>query len=166
MDKLEILPTDNKIVIIGLAASGKTTLSEEIANMCPSHNLIHSDDYIHFGFEASLYKMISDIKRLGEEPMIVEGVQGFRLLRKGLENRDFFPDLVINCICDPAERFKRYAAREGNNGKDPSSFDKTLYTIWQKYNQLLDFNRSEDGPDDFKTPRFLNITTDKNENVS
>lgn len=151
-DKLEFLQGENKIVIIGLAASGKTMLTDKVAELLPDHDVIHSDDYIQFGFENSLYKMISDIKMKGDAPLIIEGVQAFRLLRKGLQNMDFLPDVIVNTYCSDETRLSRYEAR--GNSNSITTFDKALFTIWKSYKDLLDANP------DVKRPRFLNISTE------
>src|SRR5690606_18231688 len=72
------------VLIIGYPGSGKTHLF----NLIPKtdHKFIRTDDYISFGFEQSLYeclKDITDIQSTGRNTFI-EGVQGYRLLRKGL----------------------------------------------------------------------------------
>lgn len=153
MDKLEITPDDKIIVVIGLTASGKTTLTEQLVELCPEHTVLHTDDYMSFGFEESLYKLISDIKADPNPLKIIEGIQGFRLLRKGLQNQDFYPDLIIHCYCDAEERLSRYTAR--GTGKTPTGFDKSCYKIWEDYKDLL----AGSCPDD-KRPKMLNIKTD------
>lgn len=160
MDTLEIKPSDKIIVIIGLTASGKTTLTEKVVELCPDHTVFHTDDYMQFGFEQSLYKLISDIKADQNDRKIIEGVQGFRLLRKGLQNQDFYPDLVIHCYCDTEERIRRYAAR-GEGKKTPTGFDKSCYKIFEDYKALLDAPGATVEPRDGSgRPRFLNIKTD------
>lgn len=154
-NELKFDPTDKIVVIIGLAASGKTTLTEMIAaDLLPDHDVIHTDDYMKFGFEQSLYKMIDDIKQKGDNPMIIEGVQGFRLLRKGLERGDFFPDVVINTTCPTATRDKRYEFRGGTGNL--ATFDKVLMKIWMDYRDaLVATNKNL-----VKRPRFINIETE------
>ena len=92
---LEIDFMDKNVIIIGCPASGKTWLSNKIKS--ENHNVIHTDDYIKHGYEQSMYEALKDIE-ISEKKTIVEGVQGYRMLRKGLELGSYFPDIVIEII--------------------------------------------------------------------
>ena len=50
---------------------------------------------MHLGFENSMYHIRDMIKEI-KETLIIEGVQTPRILRKGIENSDFFCDLIIH----------------------------------------------------------------------
>lgn len=84
------------VVIIGPPAAGKTYVAGKLAIDNPGHKLIHTDDYIKYGYEASLYHLLDDVvglKKLG--PLIIEGVLGYRLLRKGVQLNCFYPEMVV-----------------------------------------------------------------------
>ena len=81
------------IVIIGSPASGKTTLGKALAAKY-GQKLIQADDYMQHGYKEALYVMLADLIEI-DEPVIVEGMQGYRLLRKGVELGNFYPDVVI-----------------------------------------------------------------------
>jgi len=83
---------NKNVLIIGPPASGKTTLALELKKV-NYHELIHTDDYIDFGYEQALYVMMDDIPQ--GVPTIIEGILGYRLLRKGVQTGKYFPDLVI-----------------------------------------------------------------------
>lgn len=152
VSRVEAILNWKQIVIVGYAASGKTTFSEKFAKDYPDHRLIHTDDYIQFGYEPALYKLISDIQQT-EGPFIVEGVLGYRLLRKGIQGVSkeemkakgiitdvelwkWQPDLVITCECPTETRIKRYLKRGGDANK-LLTFDKNLNTVWYDYKSLL-----------------------------
>jgi hypothetical protein len=83
------------ILIIGCPASGKTHLSQILAASRPYHKVIHTDDYQKHGYGQALYEILSDIEKLDHHLLIIEGVQGYRMLRKGVQQNNFFPDVVI-----------------------------------------------------------------------
>lgn len=141
------------VVIVGYAASGKTTFSEKFAKDYPEHRIFHTDDYIQFGYESALYKLISDIQHTYGH-FIVEGVLGYRLLRKGIKGVSMdemkkygvmqytdmwymHPDLVITCKCPTETRIKRYLKR-GGDANQLLKFDKNMNTIWCDYKSLLE----------------------------
>jgi predicted AAA+ superfamily ATPase len=120
------------VVIIGLPASGKSYVAELLhENLLPNHSLYHTDDYIDYGYEQSLYALIKDMEYDTNELKIIEGVQGYRFLRKALETGKFKVDTVITVSADPVIRTHRYLAR--GKGNLPASFEKNLTTIWQDY---------------------------------
>lgn len=88
--------TGKNVLIIGRPASGKSYTAEKLARDNPNHVLIKTDDYKHLGYVEALYAIIDDLKVLGPKVnTIVEGVQGYRLLRKGVELNCYYPDMVI-----------------------------------------------------------------------
>ena len=74
----------DKILITGPPRSGKTTLAQQHSHP----NTIHTDDYKYLSWQAQL--QILRLKADELDSWLIEGIQGPRLLRKGLE-----PDLVI-----------------------------------------------------------------------
>lgn len=94
-DELVNLCKDKKrIIIYGHAKSGKILIAKELSRLL-NFKLIVSDDYMHLGFKDAMYH-IKEIAMLSNEPLIIEGVQASRLLRKGVELNDFFSDLIIH----------------------------------------------------------------------
>lgn len=117
MDKNELLKEYKKIVVIGYPHSGKTTLvnSWNVTDRI----VVHTDDYIKEGFEAGLYSIMDTIKEA--ESYIVEGVQGYRLLRKLVQYNLPQPDIIIICISS-AECLPKH-----------KSMRKALNTVWNDY---------------------------------
>ena len=68
-----------------------------------------------YGYKQALYKMLEDLKKI-KGPTIVEGVQGYRLLRKGVELDCYYPDIVIELEITEARMLKTY--REQRPDKD------------------------------------------------
>lgn len=84
--------TGKNILIIGRPAAGKSYLIKQLP--LQQHTLVHTDDYIPFGFQEALYKLLEDLKTL-PQPTCIEGVLGYRLLRKGVELNCYYPDIII-----------------------------------------------------------------------
>jgi dephospho-CoA kinase len=124
-------------VILGLPASGKTEFVKRLKQNS-MEKFIHTDDYINENrdnFEDSLYDLMRDLASIKNHNIVVEGVQGYRLLRKGLQEQSFFPDEVITCICDESIRRERYKRREGKELN--KEFDARLIKFWNDYMDLL-----------------------------
>jgi GTPase SAR1 family protein len=127
--EIELLPSDRTVVVVGLAGVGKTTISEWLINKYPHYKLFHTDSYMQYGFVDALQIMINDIECDPSEYKIVEGVQCYRLLREGLEQK-FFPHVVINVLATEAVRYGR---RQDKNYKQ---MDAVMRTIWMQYNKM------------------------------
>lgn len=86
---------DKDIVIIGWPTSGKTYLTDFLSTKT-DHLIIHTDDYYERigDFKKELYVLLDDLKAI-DRPVIVEGILGYRLLRKGVELNCFHPEIVI-----------------------------------------------------------------------
>lgn len=105
---------ENVVIVVGAPDSGKTHLSQELEIAYPDHKVYHTDDYIPHGFEQGLYELMKDIERDSPKKMIVEGILGFRLLRKWEQHKtsgpypDHYlnPDLVIYTQRTPREHRK------------------------------------------------------------
>lgn len=150
VEEKNILRESDIIVIIGFPATGKTTLSIELQEeLLPEHSLYSSDNYIDLGYEQSLYGMIKEIETDPNPKKIIEGVQGYRFLRK-MAQKGGKVDAVITVHCDAAERARRYQAR--NKGNLPESFDRNLRTVFSDYLTIMHSNGQP-------LPRFINITT-------
>lgn len=139
------------VVVIGLPASGKTTVALHLhEDVLPGHTLYQTDDYIDFGYEQSLYAMLKEMEYDKNPLKLVEGVQGFRFLRKNVETMTYKVDAVVIVDCKPEERAKRYAAR--GKGNLPSSFDRNLETVFKDYLGKLQAAG-------LPLPRFINVNT-------
>ena len=92
------------VLIIGCPASGKTYLLNKFNT---ANKKIHTDDYISYGYENSMYKILDYLKAT-EEKTIVEGIQGYRLLRKGVQLDCYYPNVVIQLIISEQQMRKTY----------------------------------------------------------
>ena len=104
---------NKNVLIIGSPASGKTTFANELSKNNP-HKVFHADDYMEHGYKQALYVMMEDIKAC-QSCTIIEGIQGYRLLRKGVELNVYYPDLVIEMQITKEKQAEIYA-----NERDPS----------------------------------------------
>ncbi len=121
------------VLIIGFPASGKTTLAELLDS--ESHTLIHSDDYIQFGFKESLYELLKDLKKI-EGNTIIEGVMGYRLLRKGVELDSYYPDLIIHMKVNEDTIRRRYLDRDPKKLNGALSMCKSSMKILNDYKNM------------------------------
>jgi len=76
-DALRAFP---RLAISGRPKSGKTTLSERVSD----RPVIHGDDYIKLGWSECSQKIV-DVAAQIRGPLLIEGVQVPRALRKGLQ---------------------------------------------------------------------------------
>lgn len=138
---------NKNVLIIGPPASGKTTLALELSKQNPRHQLIHSDDYMWAGYERALYEMMDVIRHAQECKevfTIVEGVQGYRALRKGVQVGWYKPDLVIEM-----EVAREQQAAIYENERDPAKlqylkgFDKMHQKILADYFELVGDRKPE-----------------------
>lgn len=121
------------VVIIGGPATGKSTLASIAVG--PAFTLFKSDDYMAHGFEPALYVMMKDISKT-KTRVVVEGVQGYRLLRKLAELRKPGPDLIIECVAPRDVRFFRLQARGVANISKSLGMDGTLNSIYSDYKHI------------------------------
>lgn len=136
-----ILPKHKNVVIVGSSATGKTHLASLIKEQHPDFRVFHSDDYKNEkegNFKQALYDMMDDIRKDISPRKLIEGIQGVRLLRKGLEQKNFYADLVIVCHADWETRVQRYKARgEEDKLRYVPGFDKMLGKIMADYLHML-----------------------------
>ena len=91
---IELCRGKKYIVIYGHTKSGKVLFGKLLSEAL-GIRLIISDDYKYLGWKQNMYH-IREIIKSTDEPLIIEGVQSGRLLRKGVEFNEFFADLVIH----------------------------------------------------------------------
>jgi len=126
------LPTKGNVVIIGYAATGKTTF----ANLLKfDGSLYHTDDYLKYGSVDSLYVLMDQLKKDTSQLKVIEGIGGYRLLRKGLQTQSFYADLIIVCTATSEVRYDRIKAR-GKNVQSTLNFDHGCDKIWNDYEHL------------------------------
>lgn len=118
------------VVIIGHPQAGKTTYSAKLRERFPGHTYISCDDFKSFPYDEALYELKKSIRKTTAKYLVIEGVLGYRLLRKGLQYKDFSPDLII--------RITRDGIDYGDKASKMQSFCKQLDTIWAEYLYLLD----------------------------
>lgn len=152
---LPIKATDKIVVIIGSSATGKTYIADLLKKKYTDFKVYHTDDYREHGFVEALYNLRKDLEFDISPRKMIEGVQGVRLLRKGLEMQDFFADVVIICNATMKKRINRYAKR-GDSHKvgNMKGFDKMLGKIFKDYLDMLNSTTPEKGQ-----PRILTINT-------
>lgn len=144
------LKTCKIVVIIGKPCAGKTFVADYIQEeILSDHSIFHSDDYIDYGYKESLYALIKEMQYDPNPRKIVEGVQGYRFLRKNLELNYWTIDAVIEVVCRPEERQRRYSAR--GKGNLPEGFEKNLTTVFESYKAAL--------TDSMPRPRFMTVFT-------
>lgn len=128
-----ITENDKTVVIMGKAASGKSTLATKLKSENPRHTLYRTDDYAKHGFKESLYVLMEDLAK-DSGPKIIEGIQVGRLLRKGVELGTFRPDLIILTEAPYETREARYKSeRDEKKIKSLKSFDLALDTVFNEY---------------------------------
>lgn len=125
------------VVIIGAPGSGKTYITSELAEANPNHIVIHTDDYIVFWYEQSLYKLLEDLtsEKYKGKKLIIEWVGAYRLLRKWVETDSFYPDCVIEVQTTETRLREVYESR----GKEPDKvfiMQKGNETVLTKYKAL------------------------------
>ena len=146
---------NNTIVICGFTKTGKITIAKKLAKEL-NRKLIISDDYQSIKPEESLYVFMEDI--LSEynkgNPIIVEGILCFRLLRKGIQLNNFSPDLILKTKCSE-NTIRHFYKKDGEESKinRALSFNKGLDKIWNDYLDLLYINPQ------IKKPGYIELNT-------
>jgi uridine kinase len=152
---IELCVPMKTIVVCGYTKTGKVTIANKIAAKL-NRPLFISDDYQSLGHEESLNYLLKETYKhqISNSPIIVEGILCFRLLRKGIKETSFFPDLIIKTNCD--ERTIRHFYNKDNEGhkiERALAFNKGLNTIWEEYQDLLIANPW------VKKPKFIELNT-------
>ena len=144
------------ITVLGYTKTGKITIAKKLAQKL-NYPLFESDYYINIeDRKQSLYNLIDDILPYyqSNQPLIIEGILGFRLLRKGLQLNNFFPDLIIKTKCND-ETIKHFYRVDNEESKinRALSFNKGLNKIWDEYKEMLRNNLHN------KIPKFIELET-------
>jgi hypothetical protein len=153
---LNICSNNPVIVICGYTKTGKVTIAKKISSAL-NRPLFISDDYITEENKSdSLYRLIDGILPYYNKkiPIIVEGILCFRLLRKGIQLNNFYPDLIIKTKCNDST-IKHFYEKDNEANKIPRalSFNKGLNKIWNDYISLLHQNPS------LKRPKYIELET-------
>jgi len=147
---VDILAMDleqKNVLIIGCPASGKTYLTGQLKT---SHKKIATDDYMHFGYEQSLYEILKEISLL-RVATLIEGVQGYRLLRKGVQLNCYYPDIVIEMIISEQKMINTYRKeRDARKIKYLNGFNTSHNKILSDYFAL----------DNKQKPQWLEVFND------
>jgi len=145
------------IIIYGHSKSGKVCLAKIISEKLKC-KLIISDDYMHLGWDDNMYHIRDLLKNeFAETQTIFEGVQTCRLLRKGVQLDDYYPDLVIHITCNYESIVQSYY-NDGQQyklkgGKVKRFNEKILDKIFFEWYDLLMKNKPN------KKPMIININT-------
>ena len=138
MELKEILGIDiggKNVLIIGCPASGKTWLSNKLKRS--THKLIHTDNYMVLGYEIGMYGALNDAS-YSDMPTIVEGVHGYRMLRKGAEYGNYYPDIVIEMKVSEQRMLSTYRnERNLNKIKSLQQFHTTHEKILNDYRKMI-----------------------------
>lgn len=132
------------IVVVGLFATGKTTVTNEITKMNPDIKIYKTDDFIQYSQPLQPRFIMNRIMLDKPERYLIEGVTGYRLLRNGIKENNFYPDVVIHCVCTDGTRQDRYlkpdrwyAGRHSKATKiglkDFKAFDNMYRKMWEEY---------------------------------
>lgn len=118
------------IVVCGFTKTGKAIIARELAKQL-KRPLVESDDY---GFEAYEYFVKDSLNLVRQMPVIIEGVLSFRLLRGGIKDNTFVPDLILKTNCNEAT-IRHFYEKEGEGRKINRvlAFNRSLNTIWEDY---------------------------------
>ena len=141
---LSLSIVDKNVLIIGPPASGKTWLSELLPHW--SHLSIHTDNYMQFGYNAAMYECLNDICKTHKNSIntLVEGIQGYRLLRKGVELDCYYPDIVIELEISEKRMHETYKKeRDPKKIKYLQSFNAAHQTILEDYFSLPNEKKPE-----------------------
>jgi hypothetical protein len=144
------------ITILGYTKTGKITIAKKLADEL-NYPLFISDHYINVkNRQQSLYDLMDHILPYyqSNKPLIVEGVLCFRLLRKGLQLKNFHTDVIIKTKCnDSTIKYFYEKDNEPDKISRALSFNKGLNTIWNEYLLLLK-SRPE-----LKRPKYIELDT-------
>lgn len=146
--------TGLNVMVIGLPASGKTYFAGWLALNNPAHKLYRTDDYLQWPMDgqAAMYAAMGEVMETIEagQNTIVEGVAGYRMLRKGAQLETYYPDIVFEIIA-PQEQRERVYQQERKDKSFPNveRFDKALATVLNDYKKIVG---------DFDFPTWIQVS--------
>lgn len=124
------------VLVIGCPASGKSFITDLLNN--GTHKVFRTDTYIPHGYVGSLYALLEDVMNVIGRTW-VEGVQGYRMLRKGAEMETYKPDIVIECEISRYKMEETYLKeRDPAKIKYLRQFNASHQTILNGYYQLME----------------------------
>jgi dephospho-CoA kinase len=121
------------VVIVGLAATGKTGLAKKLAENHSSYKVFHADDYLRESNPESAF--IGDVVSDPSECKIIEGTMAYQLLKRGFSERYFHPDLVIELVAETHIRIQRCLNR--GTSVNLGQQDSMLRSIWREYLNMV-----------------------------
>ncbi len=136
-DALQLDLSGKTVLIIGQPATGKTHLGLGLYLRNKEHHFLMTDNYMQYGYKEALYVLIQEIQDFLEiGPVIIEGVQGYRLLRKGAEMGCFYPDIVLELQTTPDRIEHTYQKERGGMKKGLVQFNAMHSKILNDYRKL------------------------------
>jgi len=152
---IEICRNANYVIIYGHTKSGKSLLTKLISEKLENRKYIFSDWYKHLGFKQNMYAILRLISNNNtKEKMIIEGIQMSRLLRKGVQLNNFYPDVVIHIICN-YETIKYAYINDGERHKLRNNlvlyWNNMIDKIFLEWYNLIKFSD--------KKPKIIKINT-------
>jgi len=122
------------IFVLGATKSGKVTIAKELSKQLDDRIILISDDYIRlYGQDGALDMLEQDMNEYYYSGyyIIVEGILGFRLLRRMVKNGYHLPDMVIKTECNKETIQYFYEKEEpGKNLNSVFGFNSGLEKIW------------------------------------
>lgn len=132
------------IFVLGATKSGKVTIAKELSRRLDDRTLFMSDDYIRlYGQNEALDMLDKDMNEYyySGYRIIIEGILGFRLLRRMAKNGYHLPDMVIKTECNKQTISYFYSVEEPEkNLNSVMGFNSGLESIW---NQTLEIVHSQ-----------------------
>lgn len=154
---LDLIKKAKIIVVLGPTRSGKVKIAKYIQEKT-GYKYVCTDDYVDYGRDEKLEYIISDVLELVREgtPFILEGVQCYRILRRGAKYGYFIPELIIKTICNDETIAYCYEKEgEGHKAKKALAYSKSLETIWNDFIEIAKHSKDYNS----NPPIFMKINT-------
>lgn len=144
---LNALEEKKRILIIGYPGGGKSPLFNKLVDTGDFSDffMAQSDDYKEYGFVKSLYVLMDDLE--DEEKYLVEGILGYRLLRKIAQRNltDMKPDIIIKCTRNrpPLDKHKRMRKALDTTWRGYVEIEKELPPVITYTSDIIDGEKNE-----------------------